>query len=516
MDNKYLNQIYLKHLILIVLHLMTTLLTFFQNPNLYKKLPLPIATILSLGFLGYCIRRQTNTGLCLNMLGPLQKLLFNINDKLIKDTKVKFSKDKFSKDDEDDEGLKKLSIPSTLPFHDEILQYMYHMYGDQIDEFNYTSEKVYHFNEWKYRRKDKPLDLKIMRPCSCKIEVLYKDEPITIEFKTLKDNNNNFMKLLVSGECAPYEEIISILELTGENKDILTNFADDAKEWTDEQKKKIKSCSKETMNIYYYKKDYWTLLSKSPKRLLSTVYLKEGEQESLIESVDKFFSKDTRDIYLSFGIPYKSVNLIHGPPGTGKTSIIKAIASSVDCDLYILPISKDMLDTNLVDAFTHINGEDGKERIIVIEDIDTIFDSDRKEGDDKNGITLQAFLNCLDGFTCVEGTMLFLTANKPEVLDYAMIRSCRIDYKMKLDYADEYQTKKMFLTFLPDQEDKFKDFYNLIKHKEYTTAMLQEFLFYNRDCEDILLLERDFIDIVEKNDPKNFEILKEENKNFYS
>ena len=74
----------------------------------------------------------------------------------------------------------------------------------------------------------------------------------------------------------------------------------------------------------------------------------------------------------------------------------------------------------------------------------------------------------------------------------------------------------MFITFLPDQEKKFKDFYKEIRHKEFTTAALQEFLFYNRDCDDILSIIDKFIDIVEKNDPKNYEILKEENKNFYS
>ena len=46
--------------------------------------------------------------------------------------------------------------------------------------------------------------------------------------------------------------------------------------------------------------------------------------------------------------------------------------------------------------------------------------------------------------------------------------------------------------------------------------MLQEFLFYNRECDNILELLDDFIKIVDKNDPKNFEVVKEENKNFYS
>ena len=112
--------------------------------------------------------------------------------------------------------------------------------------------------------------------------------------------------------------------------------------------------------------------------------------------------------------------------------------------------------------------------------------------------------------------MLFLTANKPEILDYALLRSCRIDNKIELGYADKYQTKEIFEKILPDQKDSFNEFYKSINHKEFTIAMLQEFLFYNRDCENILDIKDKFITIVEKNDPKNFEIVKDENKNFYS
>jgi hypothetical protein len=262
---------------------------------------------------------------------------------------------------------------------------------------------------------------------------MYKGEPIDIKFEMVKDHLGDPVKFMRADNCCSEEEFVTRLELWADSKELLTDFADEANQWCEEEIKKLKSCSKETMNIYYYKKDYWTLLSKSPKRPLSTVYLKQNQQEKIMETTKKFFSPDTREIYLSFGIPYKSVQLVHGPPGTGKTSLIKSIASDIDCDLYILPISKDMLDTNLVDAFSYIADNEEKERIIVIEDIDTLFDENRKKDDTSNGITLQAFLNCLDGFTCVEGTMLFLTANRPEVLDFAMIRSCRIDNKIKLD-----------------------------------------------------------------------------------
>ena len=45
---------------------------------------------------------------------------------------------------------------------------------------------------------------------------------------------------------------------------------------------------------------------------------------------------------------------------------------------------------------------------------------------------------------------------------------------------------------------------------------LQELLFYNRDSGNLLDLVDKLTAIIDRNDPKNFEILKEENKNFYS
>jgi len=409
----------------------------------------------------------------------------------------------------------KLVFISDQPLHRSVVTYLYNQYSDKINNFTYEQEKVYTFNEWRYRRKEKPLKMKILTPIEGNFTIDYEGNEIDVSIEIMKDNKNNPIQLMEQKDCSSKEEFVQKVTLESDQKEILISFADTAKEYMQNEYEKHKKSSKETMCIYYYKKDYWTLLSKSPKRPISTIYLKKNEREKIMKDVEDFFSEKTRNIYLSFGIPYKSICMIHGPPGSGKTSTIRGIASALDCDLYVLPITKDMLDTNLVDAFSYISDNEDKQRIIVIEDIDTLFD-ERKAGDKDNGITLQGFLNCLDGFTCVEGTMLFVTANKPEVLDYALIRSCRIDKKIELGYADKYQTKEMFDTFLPDQPDRFDEFYNLIKHKEYTTAMLQEFLFYNRECENIMELIEKFHKIIEKNDPKNFEIIKEENKNFYS
>ena len=476
----------------------------FINLNRFCKLNKPLALLSFTSVISYWLYKNTYLETKINTILNYSNTKIN----KIKENKiVKFN------------NINKLVIYSNENFYDSVVKYLYKKYPDKINSFYYEEEKIFTFNEWRYRRKEKPKNIKMLKPEQCNFDIYYdygdEQNKINIDLSYVLDSEGTIMKVLESQDCASYEVLLSKIIVSSQNKEALISFIDNAKEDIKKDYEEHKKCSKETMRIYYYKKDYWTLLSKAPKRPIETIYLKKGQRDSIISYINEFFSKETRNTYLSFGIPYKSVSLIYGPPGSGKTSIIKGIASALDCDLYILPITKDMLDQDFVSAFSYINDNEDKEKIIVIEDVDTYFD-ERKEGDKNNGITLQGFLNCLDGFTCVEGTMLFLTANKPEVLDYAVIRSCRIDHKIELDYADKYQTKEMFEKFLPDQKDKFKEFYDTIKHKEFTTAALQEFLFYNRKCENILEIVDKFTEIIEKNDPKNFEVLKEENKNFYS
>ena len=131
-------------------------------------------------------------------------------------------------------------------------------------------------------------------------------------------------------------------------------------------------------------------------------------------------------------------------------------------------ISKTMNDYDFIEAFSGINDDNNdnndKNKIIVIEDIDTIF-TERKSGDDIINVGLQSILNCIDGLSFSEGTVLFLTANQPQKIDYALLRSGRINLKVELGYADEYQTKEMYSTYFEKDCDLF---YSKIQHLEYT------------------------------------------------
>ena len=58
---------------------------------------------------------------------------------------------------------------------------------------------------------------------------------------------------------------------------------------------------------------------------------------------------------------------------------------------------------------------------------------------------------------------------------------------------------------VPKQKEHFEKFYKLIQSKKYTTAMLQEFLFFNRKSDNVIDKIDEFYDIINKNDPKKYE-----------
>jgi SpoVK/Ycf46/Vps4 family AAA+-type ATPase len=407
---------------------------------------------------------------------------------------------------------KELVLYSNNEFYDYVLHYICSetTLSEKVDSFCYLEESNLRSYEYKPRfrkgdNKEKKVKICSLEDTSFSFE--WDGKQIYFNLETFEENNTpKLITIAPSNSCTAEQIILKKLSLKSDEKQIMIDFVDKAKDFCEDQIKECKKSSNKSIKVFYWRKEYWNLLFKNPKRPIETLYLKEGQKEELLEKVEEFYSEETRSEYLSFGIPYKCVMMLYGVPGSGKTSTINTIASHFDCDIYTIPVSKELTDYMLIDAIASLEDKEEKKRIIVIEDIDSIF-TNRKTGDDHNSITLQGLLNCFDGFSCAEGTLLFITANKPEILDEALLRSCRIDHRFELDYADKYQTKAIFEMVLPEQNDKFDKFYTLIQKRseKYTTAMLQEFLFFNRKCDDILKKSSEFSDIIKKNDPKNFE-----------
>ena len=68
---------------------------------------------------------------------------------------------------------------------------------------------------------------------------------------------------------------------------------------------------------------------------------------NFLDKIKKFLTEETEDEYRSFGIPYKMNILLEGLPGTGKTSLIYAIASTLNMNIALVSFDAKMTDISL-------------------------------------------------------------------------------------------------------------------------------------------------------------------------
>ena len=70
------------------------------------------------------------------------------------------------------------------------------------------------------------------------------------------------------------------------------------------------------------------------RRRLDSVILAEGVEEAIADDFTRFLG--SRAWYMDRGIPYRRGYLLHGAPGSGKTSFITALAGELGFDICVL------------------------------------------------------------------------------------------------------------------------------------------------------------------------------------
>ncbi|TCD69128.1 hypothetical protein EIP91_008604 [Steccherinum ochraceum] len=219
--------------------------------------------------------------------------------------------------------------------------------------------------------------------------------------------------------------------------------------------------------------DYWRCSTTRPKRPLNSIILDPGIKDLLLNDARDFLN--SRSWYQARGIPFRRGYLLHGAPGSGKTSMIHSIAGELDLNVYVISLSRTD-DSSLAKLL----GDLPDRCIILMEDIDAAFRhgiSRNSTPDDKTTpanaskgnhadqshddglgtgirVTLSGLLNALDGVAAQEGRLLFATTNFYGALDPALSRPGRMDLHVEFKLASKYQAAELFKCFyLPEQND---------------------------------------------------------------
>ncbi|KAG8949971.1 hypothetical protein FRC04_008050 [Tulasnella sp. 424] len=219
----------------------------------------------------------------------------------------------------------------------------------------------------------------------------------------------------------------------------------------------------------------WRWNGARAKRPLSSIVLEPGVKDMLMADARDFLASE--EWYAERGIPFRRGYLLHGVPGSGKTSLIHAVAGALGLDIYVISLSsKGMNDTTL----SNLMGRVPSRCIVLLEDLDAAFTrgvsrdekstgaplsrshhtSSRRgaagaagatedDAHDPNCLSLSGLLNSLDGVAASEGRILFATTNHIERLDPALSRPGRMDVWIDFKHASKWQAEGIFMNFFP-------------------------------------------------------------------
>lgn len=182
-------------------------------------------------------------------------------------------------------------------------------------------------------------------------------------------------------------------------------------------------CDEVHGEILVFEDNYWRkddeLFASIKKSTFDNLILPQQMKKELREDLRRFFA--SREIYETYGAPWKRGILLIGPPGNGKTHTIKALVNELGLPcLYVKSFksseSVELSGMRAVFARARLSAP----CLIVLEDLDALVADENRS----------YLLNELDGFASNQGVVVVASTNHPEKLDPAILeRPSRFDRK---------------------------------------------------------------------------------------
>lgn len=367
-------------------------------------------------------------------------------------------------------------------------------------------------------------------------EICYVESSTRQTMKQIPSNKNSFVlfqnkKILYSSHSPKitihgdreYTRLNHVLTIAVDNVDSRDDTLDHFIEFCKKSYEKHIATSSWKQKVFTHNdKAQWTSVETNYQRDVKTVVFRENLADTILNDLSDFYTSESW--YTERGVPYTRGYAFFGPPGTGKTSYIRALASHFKKNLYYIDLSS-IADN--VQLSTLLNDIKCSESFIIIEDIDrsssvvltgieekkleikkfltkseptisdmncvlslidevdysaevmTIAKTDileiiceldkgsdvkklitlllatlspkdvkTKEPLPESKLTMNSVLAMFDGSGySANGRVLFITANRPELIPPVVVRRGRIDAVYEINLCDFDQLRRLFKAF---------------------------------------------------------------------
>lgn len=297
-----------------------------------------------------------------------------------------------------------------------------------------------------------------------------------------------------------YEETITRTDTTNP---LYTEFQQKLNLLKEQEKKEFLSNEEvpaSTILIEKKNKSIKQVFCNETSRNIETLYLNKKSKIKLTKSLNMFRNNKKRMIEL--GLPNKLGIMLHGMPGTGKSTVVLSCATYLSKDIYYVQLNTISSNQELLDIFNYVMKNCVNGGIIVFEDIDcaspivlkrdyrtedissensaeeTASDSAIESvysTDNNNKLTLDFLLNLLQGSLQQDNTCFIMTTNHLDKLDPALIRAGRIDCLIEMSYCDRDMFNDIYKNFIG------RNIPNKSFKKNITPA---EFIFHVKDYDE--------------------------------
>lgn len=247
------------------------------------------------------------------------------------------------------------------------------------------------------------------------------------------------------------------------------------------------------------RKSLWQSVNLDHPSTFDTLAMELDAKKTVMADLQRFVKR--KEFYRRVGKAWKRGYLLFGPPGTGKSSLIAAIANYLNFDVYDLELTAIMSNSDLRNLLIST----ANQSILVVEDIDCSIELQNRiaaaaaaaapagsrrdpfrydQGSSR--VTLSGLLNFIDGLwsSCGDERIIIFTTNHKDRLDPALLRPGRMDVHIHMSYCTPCGFRMLAENYLQISEHPlFSEIERLIQVKQVTPAEVGEQLLKNEEAE---------------------------------